>query len=94
MKKFKEGSGKSLGKVGWLHPAGPLLVPHKAETYVELCGFTVLKNSQVLVNAWPIGRDPNEFMPERFLECEIGVKGRNFDLIPLGFGRRICPGMS
>ncbi|RVX01095.1 Geraniol 8-hydroxylase [Vitis vinifera] len=60
-----------------LHPPAPLLVPHKAETDVEICGFTIPKNSQVLVNAWAIGRDPstwpnpNAFMPER----------------------RICPGM-
>ena len=83
-----------------LHPAAPLLVPHKVETDVELFGFTVPKNSQVLVNAWAIGRDPSiwpnpdEFMPERFLGREIDVKGRDFELIHFGAGRRICPGMS
>ena len=82
-----------------LHPPAPLLIPHKAEIDVEICGFTVPKNSQVIVNAWAIGRDPrtwsnpNEFMPERFMECEIDVKGRDFELIPFGTGRRMCPGM-
>ena len=33
-----------------LHPPGPFLVPHKAETVVEMCGFTVPKNAQILVN--------------------------------------------
>ena len=73
-----------------LHPPAPLLVPHKAETDVEICGFTVPKNSQELINALAIGRDPsigsnpNAFVPERFLGCDIDVKGRDFELIPFG----------
>jgi cytochrome P450 len=53
----------------------------------------------VLVNAWAIGRDrslwenENSFMPKRFLGSEMDVKGRNFELIPFGGGRRICPGL-
>ena len=64
-----------------LHPPAPLLVPHKVEIDVEICGFTVPKNSQVLINAWAIGRDPsiwsnpNAFVPESFLGCDIDVKG-------------------
>ena len=82
-----------------LHPPGPLLLPHKAETDVEICGFTVPKNSQVLVNVWAIGRDPstwlnpNAFVPERFLGFDIDVKRRDFELIPFGAGRRICLGL-
>ena len=82
-----------------LHPPAPLLVPHKAETDVEICGCTVPKNSQVLINAWVIGRDPstwsnpNAFMPERFLGRDIDVKGRDFELIPFCAGRRICLGL-
>uniref|UniRef100_F6I338 Geraniol 8-hydroxylase n=1 Tax=Vitis vinifera TaxID=29760 RepID=F6I338_VITVI len=82
-----------------LHPPGPLLLPHKAQADVEICGFTVPKNSQVLVNAWAIGRDPNTwtnpnaFVPERFQGSEIDVKGRDFEVIPFGSGRRMCPGM-
>ncbi|KAJ8421903.1 hypothetical protein Cgig2_027519 [Carnegiea gigantea] len=82
-----------------LHPAGPFLLPHKATTNVELCGYWVPKNAQVWVNVWFIGRDPNvwldseSFTPERFLESEIDVKGQDFELMPFGTGRRICPGM-
>ncbi|XP_019091088.1 PREDICTED: cytochrome P450 76C2-like [Camelina sativa] len=40
-----------------LHPAAPFLLPRKAETDVEILRFHVLKDSQVLVNVWAIGRD-------------------------------------
>ncbi|KAL4600741.1 hypothetical protein ACB092_11G220400, partial [Castanea dentata] len=69
-----------------LHPPVPLLLP-------------LPKGAQVLVNIWAIGRDasiwenPNSFKPERFMGSEIDVKGRNFDLIPFGAGRRMCPGL-
>jgi cytochrome P450 len=82
-----------------LHPPAPFLVPHKAEIDVELCGFIVPKNAQILVNVWAMGQDssiwpnPNLFLPERFSEKDIELKGGDFELIPFGAGRRICPGL-
>ena len=82
-----------------LHPAVPFLLPRRVEEDTDLEGFTVPKNAQVLVNAWAIGRDPNRwenpcsFVPERFLGLNMDVKGQNFELIPFGAGRRICPGL-
>ncbi|CAN1258635.1 Geraniol 8-hydroxylase [Linum perenne] len=82
-----------------LHPAIPLLLPRKAGADVEVCGFTVPKGAQIMVNAWAIGRDsitwdsPNLFMPERFMGSEVDVRGNSFELIPFGGGRRICPGL-
>ncbi|KAK6128915.1 hypothetical protein DH2020_037354 [Rehmannia glutinosa] len=82
-----------------IHPPVPFLIPRRVEQDVEVCGYTVPKNSQVFVNAWAIGRDPDiwknplEFKPERFLESEVDMRGRDFELIPFGAGRRICPGL-
>ncbi|KAI8027919.1 Cytochrome P450 76T24 [Camellia lanceoleosa] len=82
-----------------LHPPAPLLVPHKAEANVEISGFMVPKNAQVLVNVWAIGRDssiwlhPDSFVPERFLDLKVDMRGQDFELIPFGAGRRICPGI-
>nr|QWT43260.1 geraniol 10-hydroxylase [Bacopa monnieri] len=82
-----------------LHAPVPFLVPRRVEQDVELCGYVVPKNTQVFVNAWAIARDaetwtsPLEFKPERFLDSEMDVRGRDFELIPFGAGRRICPGL-
>uniref|UniRef100_A0A1W7HBU6 Cytochrome P450 n=1 Tax=Scoparia dulcis TaxID=107240 RepID=A0A1W7HBU6_SCODU len=83
-----------------LHPAAPFLVPHKAEADVEIDCYVVPKNAKILVNVWASGRDPNIwpdadlFMPERFLDHnEIDYRGNDFELIPFGAGRRICPGL-
>jgi cytochrome P450 len=81
-----------------LHPSAPILV-HKSISDVDLCGFKVPKDTQVLVNVWSMGRDssiwtdPNVFLPERFLECGEVFRGEDFGFIPFGAGRRMCPGV-
>ncbi|XP_022137057.1 cytochrome P450 71A1-like [Momordica charantia] len=83
-----------------LHPPLPLLVPREAIGDVEIEGYYIPSKTRVFVNAWKIHRDPNiwerpnEFIPERFMTNSIDYKGQDFEFIPFGSGRRICPGMS
>ncbi|XP_054784677.1 trimethyltridecatetraene synthase-like [Prosopis cineraria] len=81
-----------------LHPVVPMLVPRLARDDVKIAGYDIPKGTQVLVNVWTIGRDPaiwenpNEFKPERFMGKNIDVKGHDYELLPFGSGRRMCPG--
>ncbi|XP_027120417.2 cytochrome P450 76T24-like [Coffea arabica] len=69
------------------------------EADIVIGQYIVPKNALVLVNLWAIGRDsslwssPDSFVPERFLDSEIDVKGQHFELLPFGTGRRMCLGM-
>nr|AJD25180.1 cytochrome P450 CYP76A36 [Salvia miltiorrhiza] len=82
-----------------LHPPIPFLVPRRAVREVNFMGYQIPKNTQLFVNAWAIGRDPQRweeaaaFKPERFLGSGRDYKGQNFELIPFGAGRRICAGI-
>ncbi|KAJ7951500.1 Cytochrome P450 [Quillaja saponaria] len=83
-----------------LHPVAPMLVPRLAREDSIISGYDIPKGTRVLVNVWTIGRDPtlwdnpNEFCPERFIGKDIDVKGQDFELLPFGSGRRMCPGYS
>ncbi|KAL0360001.1 UNVERIFIED_CONTAM: Trimethyltridecatetraene synthase [Sesamum radiatum] len=83
-----------------LHPLATLLAPHYAMDDCKVAGYDIAKGTTVFINTWSIGRDPNswdsplEFLPERFLNKEIDIKGSNFAMLPFGSGRRRCPGYS
>ncbi|KAJ6990797.1 cytochrome P450 71AU50-like [Populus alba x Populus x berolinensis] len=82
-----------------LHPVAPLLIPHESVEDCTIDGFLIPQKTRVIVNVWAIGRDQsawtdaNKFIPERFAGSNIDVRGRDFQLLPFGSGRRGCPGM-
>ncbi|KAI4381164.1 hypothetical protein MLD38_007268 [Melastoma candidum] len=84
-----------------LHPPGPLMAPHESFEDVVVDGYLVPKGARVMVNVWAIGRDPDAwstdaeiFRPERFQGLQVDLRGRNFEFLPFGSGRRSCPGMN
>ncbi|KAK9105388.1 hypothetical protein Scep_022232 [Stephania cephalantha] len=83
-----------------LHPPVTFLLPHRATMTCEVMNHTILKNSQILVNTYLIYRDPavwensSIFKTERFLNSTVDYHGNDFQYIPFGAGRRICPALN
>nr|XP_009609752.1 premnaspirodiene oxygenase-like [Nicotiana tomentosiformis] len=83
-----------------LHPPVPLLLPRECREETNINGYTIPVKTKVMVNVWALGRDPKywddaeTFKPERFEQCSKDFVGNNFEYLPFGGGRRICPGIS
>ncbi|KAL1216139.1 Cytochrome P450 71B2 [Cardamine amara subsp. amara] len=100
---------EDLGKVDYLnliiketfrlHPALPFIVPRETMSHIKIKGYDIPPKTQIQLNVWTIGRDPNrwtdpeEFIPERFANSSVDFRGQHFELLPFGSGRRACPAM-
>ncbi|XP_047977853.1 cytochrome P450 71A9-like [Salvia hispanica] len=85
-----------------LHPPAPLLVPRET---IEPCAidggkYHIPAKTRVFFNLTAmsvdpvIWKNPREFSPERFEDSEVDFRGKHFELLPFGAGRRGCPGIN
>ncbi|CAH8368926.1 unnamed protein product [Eruca vesicaria subsp. sativa] len=83
-----------------LHTVAPLLIPYRPSETTVVNGFTIPRDSKMFINVWAIHRNPDvwenplEFDPSRFLNKSYDFNGNDFNYIPFGAGRRICPGIA
>ena len=83
-----------------MHPPLPLLIPRESIKRSTIDGYDILPKTTISINLWALGRnpeswtDPNLFIPERFLGSSQNFLGLDFDMIPFGAGKRICPGIN
>ena len=83
-----------------LHPPLPLLIPRESVKKSSIDGYDILPKTTISINLWALGRDPevwtdaNLFLPERFMGSSKSFLGQDFEMIPFGAGKRMCPGIN
>lgn len=84
-----------------LYPPAPLSASREFIENCTLSDYNIKKGTLLITNLWKIHidsnvwEDPLEFRPERFLitHKNIDIRSHDFELLPFGSGRRICPGI-
>ncbi|MBA0777069.1 hypothetical protein Gotri_005132, partial [Gossypium trilobum] len=85
-----------------LYPPVPLPLIHEAIEDCTVNGYHVSTGTWLIMNLHKIHHDPLiwtnpfKFQLERFMNThkDIDIRGQNFELVPFGSGRRMCPGVS
>lgn len=82
-----------------LHPSAPV-VPRASREEVTVNGYNIPAGTKVWINSWAKQRDPTywdnpeSFEPERFEKCALDFTGADFEFLPFGAGKRMCPGIT
>ncbi|XP_076982001.1 steroid 17-alpha-hydroxylase/17,20 lyase [Tamandua tetradactyla] len=84
-----------------IRPVAPLLIPHKATSDSSIGEFAIDKGTRVIINLWALHHNekewlqPDQFMPERFLDpTGSQLISPTLSYLPFGAGPRSCVGES
>lgn len=83
-----------------LHPPIPMLLPHVCREHCKVNGYDIPVKMKLIINAWACSTDPEywddaeSFKPERFENSSVDFMGTDYQFIPFGSGRRMCPGIN
>ncbi|CAD6342748.1 unnamed protein product [Miscanthus lutarioriparius] len=95
---FGAGSDTSSTTLNWCMTELMRYPATMAKAQAEVMGYDIPKGTSVFINVWAICRDAKywedaeEFRPERFENTNLDYKGTNYEFLPFGSGRRMCPG--
>ncbi|XP_007530762.2 steroid 17-alpha-hydroxylase/17,20 lyase-like [Erinaceus europaeus] len=82
-----------------IRPVAPLLIPHKTTVDTSIGDYAIDKDTEVIINLWALHHSekewhqPDQFLPERFLDPERKhLITPSMSYLPFGAGSRTCLG--